>query len=231
MQRVLGYSLTTQPKRLVHSYNRRIVARKYPHPQKLTKSDFKKAIWLDFEGVKSSPPAFAGIVIDDEFQFFIIDSHLEKLEPVVKDIKFMERGDFIQWILDKSILEERPIVAFSVFEYDRISEEDTNHNLILNKVYRNARKLLKRHFGEDAEKGLKDYLRNPSFGYSYPDEFSEFSVTGTITSLWSQSSKVDSFQDLEKRKRTSLRKKLRKLRRYNEHDCRGMQHLMRIVVD
>ena len=38
-------------------------------------------------------------------------------------------------------------------------------------------------------------------------------------------------QDLGKRKRTSLRKKLRKLRRYNEHDCRGMQHLMRIVVD
>lgn len=205
------------------------MARKYPHPQKLTKSDFKKAIWLDFEGVKNSPPAFAGIVIDGEFDFFIIDSHLEKLEPVVKDIKFMERGNFIQWILDKSILEKRPIVAFSVFEYDRISEEDTNNKLILNQVYRNARKLAKRHFGEDSEKGLKDYLRNPSFGYSYPDEFSEFSVTGTITSLWSQCKKNDSFKG--RKKRSSIRKKLRKLRRYNKHDCLGMQHIIGITVN
>ena len=109
--------------------------------------------------------------------------------------------------------------------------EDSNYAEILNKMYRNANKIARKHFKENHQDGLKDYLKNPMFEYSYPNEFSEFSVTQTITSLWSQSRKVDSFQDLGKRKRTSLRKKLRKLRRYNEHDCRGMQHLMRIVVD
>ena len=54
------------------------MARKYPHPQKLTKSDFKKAIWLDFEGVKNSPPAFAGIVIDGEFDFSYPESRISR---------------------------------------------------------------------------------------------------------------------------------------------------------
>ena len=207
------------------------MARKYPHPKTLTKSEYQRSIWLDFEGVRNSPPAFAGITIDDEFQFFIIDSHLEKLEPVVKDIQFMERGEFMRWLTEKSILEERPIIGYGPHEYKMIHKEDANLAVILNKMYRNANKLAKRHFGEDHESGLKDYLKNPKIGYSYPDEFSEFSVTGTVTSLWSQCKKVDLFKELRRKKRTSLRKKLRELRRYNEHDCRGMQHLIRITVD
>ena len=231
MQRVLGYSLTTHPKRLLHSCNRRIVVRLYPHPKTLTKSEFDNGIWLDFEGVRNSPPAFAGIVIDGEFEFYIIDSHLEKLEPVVKDIQFMERKQFLKWLTEISINQDRPIIGYGPHEYDMILGEDSNYAEILNKMYRNANKIARKHFKENHQDGLKDYLKNPMFEYSYPNEFSEFSVTQTITSLWSQSRKVDSFQDLGKRKRTSLRKKLRKLRRYNEHDCRGMQHLMRIVVD
>ncbi len=170
-------------------------------------------------------------MVDGKFDFYIIDPHLEKLEPVVKDIQFMERKEFLKWLTEISIKQDRPIIGYGPHEYDMILDEDSNYAEVLNKMYRNANKIARKHFKENHQDGLKDYLKNPMFEYSYPDEFSEFSVTQTITSLWSQSSKVGSFQDLGKRKRTSLRKKLRKLRRYNEHDCRGMQHLMRIVVD
>jgi len=206
------------------------VASRYPHPKRLTKSEFDNAIWLDFEGVRYSPPAFAGIVIEGKFQFFIIDSHLEKLESVVTDIQFMERKLFLKWITEISINQDRPIIGYTPHEYDMIAHEDPDYCEILNKMYRNANKIAKKHFKENHHDGLKDYLKDPIFEYSYPEEFANFSVTKTITSLWSQSSKIDSFQDLGKSKRSSLRKKLRKLRRYNEHDCRGMEHLMSIIV-
>ena len=76
--------------------------------------------WI--EGVRNSPPAFAGNY--GKFDFYIIDSHLDKLEPVVKDIHFMvAKKKFLKWLTDISIKQDRPIIGYGPHEYDMILSE------------------------------------------------------------------------------------------------------------
>ena len=69
-----------------------------PFPSTLTKSDYEKAIWIDFEGVPNSLPIFAGVLFDGDYAPWLIDANVKMLEDCSLGIKYDEKKNFINWI-------------------------------------------------------------------------------------------------------------------------------------
>ena len=89
------------------------------------------------------------------------------------------------------------IIGYSVHEYDVIKEMVPEHTEKLNKYYRNALQLAKKHFGSEFHRkmngSLKSYLLSDEIGYGYPSHLLDFSVKDTIASLWKHSRRNEDF--------------------------------------
>lgn len=211
------------------------MARQYPFARTLSKSEFDRAIWLDFEGVANSQPIFAGVLFDGDYAPWLIDENVKLLQESEVGIQYDEKTNFMNWIFELAERDNRCIIGYSVHEYDVIKKMVPEYTEKLNLYYRNALQLAKKHFGSEFHRkmngSLKSYLLSDEVGYGYPSHLLDFSVKDTIASLWKHSCRNESFSDLSNRVSERMESKLHQLIEYNEHDCRGTEYLIGLTFE
>ncbi|NDF33642.1 MAG: hypothetical protein EB157_03665 [Euryarchaeota archaeon] len=204
-----------------------------PFPSTLTKSEYEKAIWIDFEGVPHSPPILAGVLFDGDYAPWLIDANVKMLEECSIGIKYDEKKNFIKWIFELAESHGRPIIGYSEHEYRVIKEICPDLSGKLDIYYRDARDLAKSHFGKEFHQrmkgSLKEYLSSKEVGYDYPHEFNDFSVVKNVASLWKHSTSNQNFSDLSQKIADRMERKLQELIDYNEIDCRGTEFLIGLL--
>jgi hypothetical protein len=105
-----------------------------------------------------------------------------------------------------------------------------NANLLTKSFFRDNRKPTYLKLNEMAKErgtkiGLKDYLKLDYVGYKYPGEFADFKPSSAIANLLSQCRKKSTYSRMS----TPSKERLKLLIQYNEHDCRGMKHLVEYI--
>jgi len=217
------------------------MAREYPAT--LSRDEFESAIWLDFEGLhgEETLPSFAGTLIDGDFNFTILNEDLKMLEKSRMGLSYVEIGDFTERLVERAVSEGRVIVGYSEHDLGRIRKISEKHDENMRIHYRNANLLAKKFFkknrrktyqklkkkAEEAEKkvGLKDYLKLDYVGYDYPNLPEEFRPSTAIANLISQCRKKSTYSRMTE----TSKQRLKLLKEYNEHDCKGMKHLVEYI--
>ena len=213
------------------------------YPNTLSRDEFENAIWLDFEGLHEEEklPSFVGTLIDGDFHLTILDEELEMLEKSRMGLSYVEIGDFTERLVERALSEGRVIVAYSEHDLREIGKISEKHDENMRILYRNANLLVKDFFKnnrkrtlkkmrkeakeEERKVGLKDFLKLDYVGYDYPDSLEEFRPSSAIRNLISQCSKKSTYSRMSE----NSKRRLKELKEYNEHDCRGMRHLIEYV--
>ena len=214
--------------------------------QNLTKSEAKNAIYLDFEGNLNKPPTYAGTVIDASYSGTFFEPIFESVAKN-KKLELSTLQTFSEEIVHRAQTEKRVILAWSKHELgllDQLTPEITKHyrdaNKLVMKFFKEKRKPtiknLKKQIKDKKEKGewgparigLKDLLKLDYVDYNYPSHLSDFSPG---TSLREVRNQLENKKPLYKNLSRGAKAYLTDLIKYNEHDCRGMQHLIEYVFD
>ncbi|MDP6844124.1 MAG: hypothetical protein QF722_01075 [Candidatus Thalassarchaeaceae archaeon] len=210
------------------------------YPRSLTREEFERAIWLDFEGGRNHPPTFAGYLIGDNYDIDIVDSEFFCLSESPHELGCRELDQFREWLVEKALVEDRVIIGYSEHEFNIITEDDY-YKEPMEELYRNANLLTKSYFkrnrrttfrrlndvarNEGRRVSLKDYLKLDYVGYEYPDDLGDFRPSSAIGNLVSQCRRRGRYSMISEQSK----ERLDTLVTYNEHDCRGMKHLIEYI--
>ena len=212
------------------------------YPRSLTREQNRRAIWLDFEGGKDKPPSLAGVFVDGLYSATILNPDFASLAKTKKLIQ-QPLGDFVRDTLSKASRERRVVAAWSEHELNQMEKFDDG---TLRERYRNANKLVLNFFRAERSPtmkklrqqikntggwggnkvGLKHLLDLDFVGYVYPSRFKSFKPAKTISRMEDQLARHGGNY---RRVATGAKRAFTQLVRYNEHDCRGMAHMIEYV--
>ena len=213
------------------------------HPRSLTRDEARRAIWLDFEGGINKVPSLAGVLVEGRYSATILNPDFGSLAKTRK-LVHKSFGDFVGDTLSTASQEERIIAAWSEHELNQMEGFDDG---ILKKRYRNANKLVLKFFKDkptfkklkkqnkkdkaegkrrNSNVGLKDLLGLDYIPYDYPDCLESFSPAKTISRMEDQLARHGGNY---RKVATGAKRAFTQLIEYNEHDCKGMKHLIDYV--
>jgi hypothetical protein len=122
-----------------------------PTEKKISLSDAERAIYIDFEGFEKEAPALLGILIDEVFEQIILDEKFQGAATYKNPMRFVPGKQLISELLDRSIKEDRRIVAFSAHEKAQCMRW---YQIDISKQYVNAR-IVARMLSKDIEREEK----------------------------------------------------------------------------
>ena len=215
----------------------RSLERKYS--KTLTRDEADRAIYIDFEGREEKPPSLVGVLVDNVYSAIILNP---EFKSVAENRKLFEQPleQFVTDTLSTACRERRVIVAWSEHELNTMQEFNDG---TLEERYRNANKLVKNFFKtkptfkklkKEIKKsakwnknkvGLKDLLWLDYVKYVYPTHLKSFSPAKAISRMEDQLAKYSDYLKVS----PGTKRSFSNLITYNEHDCRGMSHLIDYV--
>jgi hypothetical protein len=211
------------------------------YPRSLSREESESAIWLDFEGLHYRPPTFAGYLIGDTYQIDILNSEIFTLSESPHGLGCHELNECCAWLVEKALREERVIIGYSEHELKCINAVDDNFKENMGELYRNANGFVGKYFRKNRNRtfkqlteiakeegrrvSLKDYLKLDYVGYDYPDDLDDFRPGSAIANIVSQCRKKGTYSMISKQSK----ERLNRLVTYNEHDCRGMKHMIEYI--
>jgi hypothetical protein len=83
--------------------------------RRLTADEFKRAVYIDFEGFTEQPPTLAGILIDGQFEQVVFDQGLSAAARHSK-LQALDAKEWARGLLERVSREQRRVVAFSSHE-------------------------------------------------------------------------------------------------------------------
>lgn len=213
-------------------------------PKSITREEAQRAIYLDFECNIKQPPSFAGTIIDDTYQATLLE---DIFKPVATSKKLMMQDllGFAQKILKLAQSEDRVVVAWSKHELGFLIEQTPDieplyrdANKIVLKFFKDRRKHTVKKLNNQIKKakaeglwrnnkvGLKDWLQLDYVDYGYPKNLKSFSPGEALREMREQLiKKRGSYAKIA----PSVKRAFSNLVTYNEHDCRGMAHMIDYV--
>ena len=205
-----------------------------------------RGIYIDFEmGLHDKLPHIMGVLIEDNYNCIITNNALSS-SAEYKNLQVCNPIDYCNKLLDRAKLEKRVLFGYSEHEKNVISELIPSKAKFLTRSYENAnmRKRIKKWIRstrgkkhasefETLEKkkakeefrnkvGLKDLLGLSFIKYDYPRHLKGFKPAGRTKGIIDQVALRGSHKKLTKSKKRDWTN----LINYNEHDCRGMKHLV-----
>ena len=214
----------------------KLTAAQKRYEMNLSKEDFKKAIFIDFEGFMNKPPALVGYLYDQKFVQVVFDDAL-KPAALAKGLPVREGKVEVANLLMLAKYEGRRIVAYTQFDKNVVFEQ---FGVDLSPVYADARliavKWLRRlksthptwwktHPNWDIEKTLKSFLE--LIGYDRPPHLGLEKTTSRIKHVRDQLIRWGSFEKLS----PVAKAKWTKLLDHNSHDVLGMTQLVQRALD
>jgi hypothetical protein len=213
-------------------------------PKSITREEAQRAIYLDFECNKDQSPSFAGTIIDDKYQATLLE---DVFKPAATSKNFLQQdlSEFAQKILKLAQTEDRVVVAWSKHELGFLIEPTPeieplyrDANKLVLKFFRDRRKSTIKKLNNQINKvkteglwrnnkvGLKDLLQLDYVNYEYPKHLKSFSPGKALREMRKQLIKKDGNY---KKIAPGVKRAFSKMISYNEHDCRGMIHMIDYV--
>ena len=195
-------------------------------------------IWIDCEGRKKDMfPAMTTVLIGDELTTYIHDPVLAPAAKA-KGVVFMEWKELYVWLLELAKERGAYIAGYSIPERDYLYAANPDQKDFIDEIYFNANaaswfrnkrpatyeRILKT-MPKFRRPGLKQFLLDPEVGYPYPKYLvrSEFSPAKALKQAREQLVKYQGkYSEVSKGTKTALNH----LIDYNQHDVRGMRHLV-----
>ncbi len=135
-----------------------------PSEKKISLAEAERAIYIDFEGFEKDAPALLGVLIDGAFEQIILDEKFQGAASYQNPMRFVPGKQLISELLDRSIKEDRRIVAFSAHEKEQCMRW---YQIDISKQYVNARivarMLSKGIEREEKPRTLKEYEQLTGF--------------------------------------------------------------------
>lgn len=204
----------------------------------LKRAHLKRPIfWIDFEGRQDEPPAMVCELEGDAITSIVFDERL-KSAAEQKKLAVLEFRDYAQSLRQRVNERDGLVAAYSKHELELLKAIEPGSEDFWETVYLNAN--MSSWFGRclpdlkakleagDAGKrnrglGLKDYLSLPEVRYPYPKRLKKFSPSPVIGLLRSELAEVGGRYS---RLKDRTKSKWVRLIEYNQHDVKGMKHLI-----
>ena len=213
--------------------------RRSAHVVSITQRQAQRAVYLDFEGFKEASPVLAGLAVDGEFAWTVLDPSME-LAADAKKIQVADIKDYLSDLIARCEREDRLIIGFSRREAIAVTE---TLGIELGDRYCNALKLARRwrnrvHTAE-ADKVRKRRARarqrgrwvgskdNALIAFSQlagiqpPRDYGYRCVTSRLRHVQDQLKSRGSYERLT----PTAKGKWTKLLKHNRFDCRGLREL------
>ena len=218
-------------------------------PRMLTPSKLRRehldgvVIWLDFEKTMTdTEPAMGCELVNDELTTIVYDAQLAPAAQQ-KSLAVMPFREYVADLAQRVRAHKALLAAYTMAEHKVLVDADPTLAAFWHSVYFNARaNPWFRHYqptvqdrleAQAAAKsdfdsvGLKDYLLAPEVRYPYPKRLRGFEPAKALRlvreQLAAKNGQYGSISDTAKARWT-------KLIEYNEHDVKGMRHLVEYML-
>ena len=210
----------------------------------------ERGIFIDVEMRKNDlldSPRMIGVLIDGKYTAYACDEIFRTSVAYQKEHKpeqswcFCPAAALLSGVMAHAEREDRKIVAYSEHEKNILKAIFPDQHIKIENLYFNAnmkkwfeqnrgtsfRQLRRARQGQYNNKvGLKDFLDLDYIDYTVPTFFKGFSPAKAIGNLEDQLKRHGDHKSITGRRKSEFTN----LYTYNEHDCRGMQALLRYCL-
>lgn len=208
----------------------------------------ERGIYVDVEKrTNDTLPRMIGVLIDGKYTAYACDEIFRTSVAYQKEHKpeqswcFCPAAALLSGVMAHAEREDRKIVAYSEHEKNILKAIFPDQHIKIENLYFNAnmkkwfeqnrgtsfRQLRRARQGQYNNKvGLKDFLDLDYIDYTVPTFFKGFSPAKAIGNLEDQLKRHGDHKSITGRRKSEFTN----LYTYNEHDCRGMQALLRYCL-